>query len=135
MRMYSRSEFPVTKIGPIVDAKGRINRRSIKMRFGAIGCPNGSVEFVVGAIKAGTEPCLAMQLAMLAYYAKDLSIEPVERVSRAILTNAKAAHRAAHPNGLYAEEYAAMREGRASRWGTPEFHRDPAPTEHYPFRA
>lgn len=28
-----------------------------------------------------------------------------------------------HPNGKDAEDLAAMREGRPSRWGTPEFHR------------
>lgn len=31
---------------------------------------------------------------------------------------------AEHPNGKDAEDLAAEREGRPSRWGTPEFHRN-----------
>lgn len=123
MRMYPRSEFPITKLAPVSQANGRINRASIKSRFSAVGCPNANVEIAVAAIKAGTDPTLAMQLAMLAYYASELMIEPIDRVSSAIRYSAESAHAEKFPNGKCAEDRAARREGRSSRWGTPEFHR------------
>lgn len=123
MRMYPRSEFPVEKLPDIIGANGSVSRAAIAMRFSAVGCPHGKVEVTVAAIKAGIDLNVAFQLGMLAYYADDLSIECVERTARAMVDSAKKRHAEKFPQGKCAEDLAALREGRPSRWGTPEFHR------------
>lgn len=123
MRMYPRSEFPVEKLPDIIRANGSISRAAIATHFSAIGCPHGKVEVTVAAIKAGIDLNVAFQLGMLAYYANDLSIECTERTANAMVHSAKKRHAEKFPQGKYAEDLAAQREGRPSRWGTPEFHR------------
>ncbi len=123
MKMYPRSEFPVEKLPDIIRANGSISRAAIATRFSAVGCPHGKVEVTVAAIKAGIDLNVAFQLGMLAYYANDLSIECIERTTRGMLHSAKMRHAEKFPHGKYAEDLAAEREGRSSRWGTPEFHR------------
>lgn len=123
MRMYPRSEFPVEKLPDIVRANGTISRAAVITRFSAVGCPHGKVDVTVAALKAGINLNVAFQLGMLAYYADDLSIECVERTARAMVTSAKKRHAEKFPQGKYAEDLAAEREGRPSRWNTPEFHR------------
>ena len=75
------------------------------------------------ALKAGLDEKQASQFIKLAYYAAEgftWEISPgAERLERA--TKERNAER--HPNGKDAEELRAEREGRPSRWGTPEFHR------------
>lgn len=123
MRMYPRSEFPVEKLPDIIRPNGSISRAAIATRFSAVGCPHGKVDVTVAAIKAGIDLNVAFQLGMLAYYADDLSIECVERTASAMVHSAKKRHAEKFPQGKYAEDLAAEREGRPSRWGTPEFHR------------
>jgi len=123
MKMYPRSEFPVVKLPPIIRANGSISRAAIATRFSAVGCPHGKVDVTVAAIKAGIDINVAFQLGMLAYYANDLSIDALERTQRAMLHSAEKRHAEKFPHGKCAEDLAALREGRPSRWGTPEFHR------------
>lgn len=121
--MYPRSEFPIEKLPPIVRANGSISRAAITTRFSAVGCPHGKVDVTVAAIKAGVDINVAFQLGMLAYYADDLSIDCIERTTRAMLQGAEKRHAETFPRGKCAEDLAARREERLSRWGTPEFHR------------
>lgn len=123
MKMYPCREFPIQKLPVIVRANGSISRTAIAGRFSAVGCPHGKVDVTVAAIKAGVDINVAFQLGMLAYYADDLSISCIERTTRAMLHHAERRHAEKFPQGKCAEDLAALREGRASRWGTAEFHR------------
>lgn len=124
--MYPRSEFPTEKLPDIIRANGSVSRAAIAIRFSAVGCPHGKVEVVVAAIKSGVDLNVAFKLGMLAYYANELSIECIERTCRALVNSAERSHAEKFPRGKYAEDLAARSEGRASRWGTPEFHREAA---------
>lgn len=123
MRMYPRSEFPSERLPDIVSSNGSVSRVALKARFSAVGCPNAKPEVAAQLIKAGYSPRLAMQLTMLAYYAEELMIDCVKRTSDGIQRNAEQEHAEKFPRGRCAEDLAARREGRVSRWGTPEYHR------------
>jgi|SRR5882762_15101 len=122
MKMYPRSEFPVEKLPAIVRANGSVSRAALVTRFSAVGCPHGKVDVTVIAIKAGIDINVAFQLGMLAYYADDLFIDCIERTTRTMLRSAEKRHAEKFPHGKCAEDIAARRENRPSRWGTPEFH-------------
>lgn len=122
MRMYPASEFPKETFPEIVRKNGTVSRAALKMHFSAIGCPTAKPELAAAAIKAGYDVSVAIQIAMLADYASGLSIDCVDRTCRAILHVAKRKHAQKFPHGKWAEDMAARREGRPSRWGTPEFH-------------
>lgn len=132
MRMYPRSEFPVVKFPEIIRKNGSVNRAALAMRFSSVGCPNAKPEVAAALIKAGHSIDTAFKVAMLAYYMDDLSMDCVERTCKAITDSTERKHAERHPNGKCAEDIAARREGRPSRWGTPDFHRNPTPTQHYP---
>ena len=133
-----RREFPVAKFPDIVRANGSINRAAFAMRFSAAGCPHAKPEVAVALMKAGASEDQAFQLAILAAYVTDSGgpmVECIERTSRAILHSAKEEVAARYPWGKEAEDRAARIEGRASRWGTDEFHRfnaKPMRTNYYP---
>lgn len=135
MRMYPASEFPVEKLPAIFRKNGSVNRAALKMRFSAVGCPLAKPEVAAALIKAGHSIDTAFKLAMLAYYMDDLSMHCVERTCKAIVDSTEKKNAEKHPHGKCAEDIAARREGRPSRWGTQDFHRDPTPTEHYPAHA
>lgn len=122
MKMYPRSEFPIETIPPVVRPNGTVNRRSLAMRFSAVGCPNAKPEAAAALIKAGYSVDTAMRLAMLAVYMDRLDVDCTDRVVSVIQRETRHAHAVAHPNGKWAEELAALRERRPSLWGTPEFH-------------
>lgn len=134
MRMYPRSEFPVEKFPAIIRKNGSVNRASLAMRLSSAGCPNAKAEVAAAAIKAGHTPETALKIAMLAFYMDDLSMDCIERTCGAITRSAERNHAKKFPNGKCAEDLAARLEGRPSRWGTADFHRNPAPTPHYPSR-
>jgi hypothetical protein len=120
--MYPRSEFPVEKLPAIVRPNGSISRAALVTRFSAVGCPHGNVDVTVAAIKSGVDLNVAFQLGMLAYYANEMSTDCIERTCRHITRTAEKRHAEKFPQGKCAEDLAAAREGRPSRWGTPEFH-------------
>jgi len=119
--MYPRSEFPNDKLPEIVRKNGSVNKAAVKIRLCAVGCPNAKAEIAVAAIKAGHSITVALQIAMLAYYADDLMVDCIERTCNAIKANAERKHADKFPLGKCAEDIAARRERRPSRWGTPEY--------------
>lgn len=122
MRMYPRSEFPVEKPPLIVSAEGRISARALKTHFSALGCPQASPTVAVALIKDGHSPSDAIRLAMLACHIKSLSMDCIERTAAAITAVAEKNHADRFPTGKCAEDRAARRENRPSRWGTRQFH-------------
>ena len=132
MRMYPRSEFPIEKLPAVIRKNGSVNRAAVRMRLSSVGCPNAKPEVVAAAVKAGHNLDTAFKVAILAHYMDELSMDCVERTCRAIVDSVEREHAKKHPHGKCAEDIAARIEGRPSRWGTPEFHRNPAPTAHYP---
>jgi hypothetical protein len=123
--MYPREEFPTTVLRPIRNARGAVSLAAIAERFSAYGCPLADPKVAAALIKAGHEYGLAINLAMLAHYAKDLSVDCVDRTANAIRRGVESQHATKFPRGKCAEDMAARREGRPSRWGTAEFHRAP----------
>ncbi len=130
--MYPRSEFPIEKFPDIIRKNGSVNRAALAMRLAALGCPNAKPEVAAALINAGHSIDTAFRLAMLAHYMDDASMHCVERTCNAIVSATEREHARRFPHGKCAEDIAARREGRASRWGLPSFHRDPTPTPHYP---
>jgi hypothetical protein len=120
--MYPRSEFPTETPPPICDAKGRIRLAALRYRFSAMGCPHASPEVAAALIKSGCDSGIALSLAMLAYYAQECMTEPLARTSDALAHMVEREHATRHPHGKCAEDLAARREGRESRWGGREFH-------------
>lgn len=147
MKMYPRSEFPIERLPEIVrtNAAGRvtISASAIKSHLSARGCPNADAQVVIALIRSGAQPGEALQLAMLAYYYTDKhgpSMHCIDRMFSAIKYAAESKDMQMFPSGKTAEEVAARREGRPSRWGTPEFHRaaqagKDTSTKYYPYRA
>lgn len=115
MRMYPRSEFPVEVMPSIIRPNGSINRAAIGMRFSAIGCPHGNIDVVVAAIKTGVDVNVSLQLGMLAYYANNESIEPMERITKAVIHSAKQRHIVKHPRGFWAAAVEALGSGATYR--------------------
>lgn len=78
------------------------------------------------ALRLGLTEAQAFELVKAAYdaaegYVWKLSDGPEGGARLFSVTEARQA--AEHPNGKCAEDIAARREGRPSRWGMPEFHR------------
>lgn len=135
MRMYHHSEFPVEAFPEIIRKNGTVNRAALKMRFSASGNPHANAEVAAAMIKAGYDVNVAFQLAILAsqYGSKHgPSIDCMQRTVGMIMDCAELAHAKMHPHGKCAEDRAARLEGRSSRWGTVEFHRNPTTAAHYP---
>lgn len=134
-RAELRREFPNEPLPAIVRANGSVSLSAIRTWFSAMGCPHGVIDVTAAAIKSGLEVGAALQLGMLAYYRADLSTHCIERVTAAMLHATREAHAAKFPWGKEAEDRAARIEGRASRWGTDDFHRwnaRPVRTNYYP---
>lgn len=102
MSMYPRSEFPTEVMPPIMRTSGTINRAAIAMRFSAAGCPHGNVAVTVAAIQSGADVNVAFQLGMLVYYANEMSVPCMERVTNWMLHGAKKRHAEKHPRGFWA---------------------------------
>ncbi len=144
-RMYPRREFPVEVLPPILDTRGRPNKRAIKMRFSACGKPHARPEVMAAMIKAGLDVNTAFRLTILASHIEghhfDAKNGPdfdcVKEICQIIISEAEGEHAKRHPTGKCAEDLAARIERRPSRWGTREFHIGTAEenrTAHYPFR-
>lgn len=137
-RALIRREFPVEKIPPLIDPKGRVSANAARMRFSAVGCPKADPEVLRALVKSGVSVDQAFRLTILAAHAADLLIEPLERYAAAVVECSKIEACQRHPYSKYAEERAAKLEGRASRWGTDDFHRthdrDALTTQYYPYR-
>lgn len=102
MRMYPRSEFPNERFPDIIRADGKINMSAIAMRFSAAGYPNADTSIAAACIKAGSSVTQALQLAMLAYAAKDGPVDTLERVSKALFSTSLEERAAKGPRSIYA---------------------------------
>lgn len=136
-------EFPVEKLPDIVRKNGSISRSAIACRLSSVGCPHGNVDVAVAVLKTGGTQTEALHLAMLASYYSDKngpSMDCLERMCNGIQRAAEQKNAQMHPTGKSAEDLAARREGRESRWGTADFHRAAQQgrdnsTKYYPYRA
>lgn len=125
MRMYPPSEFPTEKLPDIIRKNGSVSRAALMTHFCASGHPHAKPEVAVAMIKAGYGLNVAFQLAILASQyggQHGPSIDAMERTITAIKNSAERLHAQKYPHGKCAEDIAARREGRPSRWGTREFH-------------
>ena len=75
------------------------------------------------SIKAGMSEKQASMLIRSAYDAAQGYTWKLAEDARFLERATKERNATTHPNGKDAEELAAERDGRASRWGTQEFHR------------
>lgn len=75
------------------------------------------------AIKIGLSNGQAMALVRLTYNSARGYAWSLKWGADSLEHETKLANAAKFPNGKDAEELSAAREGRPSRWGTPEFHR------------
>lgn len=107
--------------------KAKVNTRKIVETMWAMGMPSRGREYadiVRAAMRAGLSYDQAFALARDAYHAsKGYSFNLAEGSQLHAATRRRNAEQ--HPNGKDAEDLAAEREGRPSRWGTAEFHRQP----------
>ena len=105
-----------------------VSTRKIQEKMWAMGMPSSDARYanvVRAGMKAGLDFDQAFALAKAAYNAsKGYSWKLIEGPHSGSLYDATRARNAMeHPNGKDAEDLLAEREGRPSRWGTPEFHR------------
>jgi len=104
--------------------KPKVFTRRIHGWMWALGMPTHDARYadiIRAALRAGLDEKQACHLAKLAFSAAEgytWQLPEGSHIQRAT----KERNAAEHPNGRDAEELAAEREGRLSRWGTPEFH-------------
>jgi hypothetical protein len=112
-------------------SKERIIRSQVRGAMWEAGRPcndNRYAEIYVACIRAGLSDRAALNLAMQAHdvaegYTWKFEPERHENVlPRQLHRIVKQENAIRSPNGKDAEELAAEREKRASRWGNPEFH-------------
>ncbi len=102
----------------------RISTRKVRETMWAMGMPCNDARYVNimrSLIKAGLNEDQAYAIVKESYNAANgftFNLTEGTQIHRA--TRRKNA--ANHPNGKDAEDIKAEMEGRASRWGTPEFH-------------
>lgn len=75
------------------------------------------------AIKVGMNDGEASGMARMSYDIAKGYTWKVAEDAQIVERHVKQKNAAEHPHGKDAEDLAAEREGRPSRWGTPEFHR------------
>jgi hypothetical protein len=105
----------------------KIRTQSIIASMWAQGMPATDARFAHvyrAAIKAGLTSLQATALVKDAYLAAR-GYEWKLSQGSALHHATQVAQAALHPQGKCAEDLLAAREGRASRWGTEEFHRAP----------
>lgn len=102
----------------------RITLRRLNEALWNSGHPSTDLKFAriaFAAIKAGLDERAALLIAAKAFDAAKLYVWKFEN-DYAMHSHLERISAAQHPNGKCAEDIAARREGRPSRWGTAEFH-------------
>lgn len=80
------------------------------------------------ALRLGLTNGQATALVRIAYAAREGYTWRIPEDAGIMKYHTQIRNAAEHPNGKDAEDLAAAREGRPSRWGTPEFHRAEVPS-------
>ncbi len=103
--------------------------RKLQSWMWALGMPTSNDEakrFAAvyrAAVKVGMTDGEASAMVRLSFHASKGYAWEVGQDAQILERHVKIKNATEHPNGKDAEELAAEREGRPSRWGTPEFHR------------